>query len=93
MFIDKSEFSNISGISITDTGTGALVGVVLAGAADFETSIENLSLQVRIEYGNRRQREIDVLIHDALTQAMRAIQHELDLCEAKALSTKSAANA
>lgn len=92
MFTYKNEFSNIRGISITDTGTGALVGVALSGTPDDEASIENLDLQVRIEYGDRQQREIDVLMHDALLQAMRVLQHELKLCETKARSEKSAAN-
>lgn len=83
MFTYANDLSNIRGISITDTGTGALIGVVLSGTPDYEASVESLALQVRIEYGNREQREIDVLIHDALLQAMRALQHEIKLCEAK----------
>lgn len=93
MFIHKSDLSNIRGISVTDTGTGALVGVVLAGTPDYEASVENLALQVRIEYGDRNQREIDVLMHDALVQAMRVLQHEIKLCEMKAIYDRSVANA
>jgi hypothetical protein len=84
MFTYANDLSNIRGISITDTGTGALVGVLLSGTPDYDTSIESLSLQVRIEYGDRMQKEIDVLMLDALGQAIRAIQHEINLCEARA---------
>jgi hypothetical protein len=84
MFTYANDLSNIRGISITDTGTGALVGVSLSGTPDYEASVESLALQVRIEYGDRTQKEIDVLLLDALHQAMRAIQHEINLCEARA---------
>jgi hypothetical protein len=84
MFTYANDLSNIRGISVTDTGTGALVGVLLSGTPDYEASIESLALQVRIEYGDRQQKEIDVLMHDALTQALRAIQHEINLVEARA---------
>jgi hypothetical protein len=93
MFTYANDLSNIRGISITDTGTGALVGVMLSGTPDYETSVESLALQVRIDYGNRQPKEIDVLMLDALQQALRAIQHEIDLCENKARRTSSAANA
>jgi hypothetical protein len=84
MFTYANDLSNIRGISITDTGTGALVGLMLSGTPDYEASVESLALQVRIEYGDRTQKEIDVLMLDALHQAMRAIQHEINLCEARA---------
>lgn len=83
MFTYANDLSNIRGISITDTGTGALVGMLLSGTPDYDTSVESLALQVRIEYGNRPQKEIEVLMRDALYQALRAIQHEITLCEAK----------
>ncbi len=84
MFTYANDLSNIRGISITDTGTGALIGVMLSGTPDYEASVESLALQVRIEYGDRQQKEIEVLMRDALIQAMRAIQHEINLCDAKA---------
>lgn len=93
MFKYANDLSNIRGISVTDTGTGALIGIVLSGTPDYETSVESLALQVRIDYGSRQQREIDVLMHDALLQAMRALQHEIDICEAKAQLGKSALSA
>ena len=83
MFKYAHDLSNVRGISITDTGTGALVGVLLSGSPDYDSSVESLALQVRVDYGGRQQREIDVLIHDALHQALRVIQHEIDLCEAR----------
>jgi len=83
-FTAAPQASNVRGISITDTGTGARVGVLLAGAADSGTNVESLSLQVHIEYGDRRQKDIDVLMRDALHEALRVIQHELNDREKKA---------
>ena len=85
MFKYAHDLSNIRGISITDTGTGALVGVLLSGTPDYDASVESLALQVRIEYGRGQQGEIDVMMRDALHQALKVIQHELDLCEARAV--------
>src|SRR5699024_8986619 len=82
-FTAAPQASNVRGISITDTGTGARVGVLLAGAADSGTNVESLSLQVHIEYGDRRQKDIDVLMRDALHEALRVIQHELNVCAAR----------
>jgi hypothetical protein len=87
MFKYANDLSNIRGISITDTGTGALVGVLLSGTPDYEASVESLALQVRIEYGSGQQKEIDVLMHDALHQALKVIQHEIDLCEARSATS------
>lgn len=89
MFKYAHDLSNIRGISITDTGTGALVGIQLSGMPDFDASVENLALQVRVEYGSKQQREIDVMMYEALHQALRAIQHEIDLCEVRSAVEKA----
>ena len=89
MFKYANDLSNIRGISITDTGTGALVGVLLSGTPDLGASVESLALQVRIEYGSSHQREIEVLMHDALHQAMKVIQHEINLCAPRIGRSKS----
>lgn len=88
-FTAAPQASNVRGISITDTGSGARVGVLLAGAPDREATVESLSLQVRIEYGDRRQKDIDVLMRDALHEALRVIQHELAVCAARSASEKN----
>ena len=88
-FTTAPQASNVRGISITDTGTGARVGVLLAGAADRGTTVESLSLQVNIEYGDRRQKDIDVLMRDALHEALRVIEHELKVCAARSAAEKN----
>ncbi|MDY6982578.1 MAG: hypothetical protein SV422_05785 [Pseudomonadota bacterium] len=88
-FTAAPQVSNVRGISITDTGTGARVGVVLAGAADRGTNVESLSMQVHIEYGDRGQKDIDVLMRDALHEALRVIQHELNVCAARSGAGKN----
>lgn len=88
MFKYAHDLSNIRGISITDTGTGALVGITLSGVSDFDNSVDNLALQVRVDYGNR-QREIDEMMYEALHQALRAIQHEIELCEIRSAAEKA----
>lgn len=77
------EVSNVRGISITDTGSGALVGVLLAGANSGAASVESLSLQVRIDCSDQQQKDIDVLMRSALQEALRVIQHELNVCAAR----------
>jgi hypothetical protein len=84
MFNLAKDLSNIRGVSITDTGSGAIVGVLLSGAPAVDSNLESLALRVHIEYREQQQKDIDVLMQDALQQAMKAIQHEITLCLAKA---------
>lgn len=83
VFTSAREVSSVRGISITDTGSGALVGVLLAGTNEGDTNVESLALQVRVECSDRQQKDIDVLMRVALHEALRVIQHELDVCAAR----------
>lgn len=83
VFTSTRDVSNVRGISITDTGSGALVGVLLAGANASEASVESLALQVRIDCSDQQQKDIDVLMHAALQEALHVIQHELNVCAAR----------
>lgn len=88
MFKYAHDLSNIRCISITDTGAGAVVGIQLSGMPDTDASVENVALQVRVDHGNR-QREIDEMMCEALHQALRAIQHEIALCEIRSAVEKA----
>lgn len=83
MFTYTHDLSNIRGISVSDACSGAVVGVMLSGTPDYDTSVESIALKVHVDYGNRPSKEIDVLLRAALHQALRAIQHEIDLCDAQ----------
>lgn len=83
VFPAARDVSNVRGISITDTGSGALVGVLLAGANSGDANVESLSLQVRIDCSDQQQKDIDVLMRSALEEALRVIQHELNVCAAR----------
>lgn len=92
MFTYAKDLSNIRGVSVTDTGTGAMVGILLSGTPIYDASLESLAIRVHIEYGDKRQKDIEVLMQDALHEAMRAIQHEINLCQAKIAASSDAAN-
>ncbi|MGV3593146.1 MAG: hypothetical protein ACO1PZ_15775 [Gammaproteobacteria bacterium] len=83
VFTAARDVSNVRGISITDTGSGALVGVLLAGTNAGDASVESLALQVRIDCSDQQQKDIDVLMHSALQEALHVIQHELNVCAAR----------
>jgi hypothetical protein len=92
MFNYAKDLSNIRGVSITDTGSGAVVGVLLSGTPDYDASLESLALRVHIEYREKHQKDIEVLMYDALHQAMQAIQHEITLCQARVEASYDAMN-
>ncbi len=84
MFTFSKDISNIRNISITETVSGAIVGVVMSGMHDVQASVESLSFRVHIDYDKQRQNDIELIMLLALRQAMKALQHELVLSQAKA---------
>lgn len=71
-------------MTINETGSGAVVSMVLSGIQDTDASMETLNLRVHIEYRKDQPNDIEMIKHHALRQAMRAIQHEITLCQTKA---------
>jgi hypothetical protein len=83
MFIFSKDASNVRNIHITETVSGAIVGVVLSGMQDVQASVESLSFRVHIEYQKDRQNDIELIMQLALRQAMKALQHELMVSQTK----------
>ena len=84
MFTFAKDLSNIRNISIQESGSGAIVSLVLSGTQDQQASMENISLRVLIDYRKDQPVDLEMIKHHALRQAMKALQHEVALSQAKA---------
>jgi hypothetical protein len=84
IFSFSKDISNIRNITIQETGSGAIVGLTLSGVQDADASVESITLRVLIEYRKDQQNDIEMIKHHALRQAMKVLQHEISLSQAKA---------
>jgi hypothetical protein len=84
IFTFAKDVSNIRNITIQETGSGAIVGLALSGIQDADSSVESITLRVLIEYRKDQQNDIEMIKHLALRQAMKVLQHEITLSQAKA---------
>lgn len=60
------------------------MGLSLSGIQDSDSSVESITLRVHIEYRKDMQADIEMIKHLALRQAMKALQHEITLSQARA---------
>jgi hypothetical protein len=56
----------------------------LSGVQSADSSMESIALRVHVECRKDQQADIEVIKHYALRHAMKALQHELTLAQAKA---------